>query len=354
MAASELVLRKTAAFARARLAGRDASHDFAHAQRVQKLARSIALGENALAEQRQQQQQWGRGRLQQQQQSQAAYLALEQGVLPPSPAHKRPRHDAPSASAAAAVCGVVLVDVLVVELAALLHDVWDWKYAEKGAEGGAEEDEGEHARAFLLGLAAAEGAAAEGLSAGARVLTEARVQRVAAVVAAVGFKDTLPGGRGAAALAGGESVVRELACVADADMLDAMGAVGVCRAVSYGAATGRPLYDYDYDDTGDTGEGEGGGGRGAAAAAAAGDAAGGAVGAAGVPLGLSGGRPGLSKAEYMAPGARGATTLGHFHEKLLLLRHRMRTEAGRALAERRHEVMVQFLAQIEDEVRGHQ
>ena len=47
-----------------------------------------------------------------------------------------------------------------------------------------------------------------------------------------------------------------------------------------------------------------------------------------------------------------AASRAHFDEKLLLLRGLMRTGAGRAMAERRHAVMAQFLEHFDAEVKG--
>lgn len=76
--------------------------------------------------------------------------------------------------------------------------------------------------------------------------------------------------------------------VQDADRLDAMGAVGIARTFAYGGEKGRPLKD----------------------------------------------------------------SVSHFHEKLLLLKDLMNTEAGRALAEERHAFMLAFLAELEKETGG--
>ncbi|KAK9845817.1 hypothetical protein WJX81_003221 [Elliptochloris bilobata] len=103
-----------------------------------------------------------------------------------------------------------------VELAALLHDVNDWKYAREGQD-----------------LLTAPNAIQDCLeTAGAAPDLTARVL---AIVAGVGFKDEL----GALQRA----VSPELAVVQDADRLDALGAVGIARCFTYGGRFRRPLHD---------------------------------------------------------------------------------------------------------------
>jgi uncharacterized protein len=46
------------------------------------------------------------------------------------------------------------------------------------------------------------------------------------------------------------------------------------------------------------------------------------------------------------------SSVGHFHEKLLLLRDRMQTQTGRAIATAGHDQMVGFLAEFMDEWEG--
>ena len=79
--------------------------------------------------------------------------------------------------------------------------------------------------------------------------------------------------------------------VQDADRLDAIGAVGIARAFAYGGAHGRPLYQKGSADD----------------------------------------------------------TISHFYQKLLLLKDRMNTPAGRRLAEQRHRFTETFLRQFFDE-----
>ncbi|KAG1665222.1 hypothetical protein FOA52_011410 [Chlamydomonas sp. UWO 241] len=104
-----------------------------------------------------------------------------------------------------------------VELAALLHDVGDWKYTgQPGIQKHSVED-------FLRSQNCEEGLILE----------------VAHIIECVGFKDELGGGGGAHV----EAMSLEARIVQDADRLDAIGAIGIARCFTFGGAFKRPLHD---------------------------------------------------------------------------------------------------------------
>lgn len=92
---------------------------------------------------------------------------------------------------------------------------------------------------------------------------------------------------------------KEAAVVQDADRLDAIGAVGIARTFAYGGAHGREMHNPEI-----------------------------------LPLLHD------SAESYVA---NSSPTINHFHEKLLLLKDRMKTATGRRIAEGRHEYMLAFL-----------
>jgi uncharacterized protein len=100
----------------------------------------------------------------------------------------------------------------------------------------------------------------------------------------------------------------ELDVVQDADRLDAIGAIGIARCFNYGGFKNRALYNPE------------------------------------VKPNLN-----MSKAEYKASTA---PTINHFYEKLLLLKDKMNTKTGKAIALNRHQFMEQYLDQFFAECRG--
>ncbi len=104
-------------------------------------------------------------------------------------------------------------ELLVVELAALLHDIADWKFA-----GGDETAGPAAARAWLTGCAVA----------------EPTIAHIEQIIADLSFK-------GAGVATSMHSIEGQV--VQDADRLDAIGAVGIARAFAYGGHKGRALYE---------------------------------------------------------------------------------------------------------------
>ncbi len=104
-------------------------------------------------------------------------------------------------------------DLHVVELAALLHDVADWKF-----HGGDDTAGPRAAREWLLSNA----------------VDAKTIDQVCDIIAHVSFK-----GAGVAT----EMATIEGKCVQDGDRLDAIGAVGIARAFAFGGHFGRAMYD---------------------------------------------------------------------------------------------------------------
>jgi uncharacterized protein len=104
-------------------------------------------------------------------------------------------------------------DLFIVELAALLHDVADWKFA------GGDHDAGPRAAGqWLTSLS----------------VSLAVIEHVCEIIGGLSFKGS-----------GVSTPMRTLEgqIVQDADRLDALGAIGIARAFAYGGYKGRALYD---------------------------------------------------------------------------------------------------------------
>jgi uncharacterized protein len=169
-------------------------------------------------------------------------------------------------------------DRLVVELAALLHDIADSKF-----HGGDEDVGPQKAQAFLETID----------------VDSDTIDHVIHIIRNISYK----GGKVERSFTS-----KELDIVQDADRLDAIGAIGIARAFSYGGFKGRAFYD----------------------PAIAPDLH-------------------MSKEQYKNSGA---PTINHFYEKLLSLKDLMNTETGKAMAQARHEFMLTYLDQFYKEWEG--
>ena len=158
-------------------------------------------------------------------------------------------------------------DLRTVQLAALLHDVDDRKLSPDTCRGK------EKARHFLR---------SQGISAG-------ETERICKIIEQVSYKGT-------------ESAAPDTLegqCVQDADRLDAMGAIGIARAFTYGGNHNRVLHDPD------------------------------------IPPKLH-----MDGEEYRN---HISTTVNHFYEKLFNLRGLMNTAAAREIAQSREAYMKAYL-----------
>ena len=169
-------------------------------------------------------------------------------------------------------------DLLVVNLASLLHDIADPKFF-----GGDEEIGPARAQSFME----------------SRGVNQQVIDHVLNIIRYMSFKSSF-----------GKVDFRskEMEVVQDADRLDAIGAIGIARAFSYGGYKNRPMYDPA------------------------------------ITPNLH-----MNKEEYkkgLSP------TINHFYEKLLLLKNRMNTDTGKRMAEERHRFMETFLERFYGEWDG--
>lgn len=169
-------------------------------------------------------------------------------------------------------------DELVVSFAALLHDIADPKF-----NNGDEEIGPNTAAAFMRSIGVETGV----------------IDHVKLIITHMSFKNSFdnPSFRS-----------KELEIVQDADRLDAMGAIGIARAFTYGGFKNRVLYDPA------------------------------------IPPVES-----HSKESYKNTTA---PTINHFYEKLLRLKDLMNTPAAKAMATERHRFMHDYLNQFYAEWEG--
>ena len=169
-----------------------------------------------------------------------------------------------------------LADAEAVRVAVALHDVDDYKLGSDGAQ----------AKSFLSEIGAQEDFA----------------RKVLDIVSSIGFSKS-----------GSHPNFQmiEQAIVSDADKLDAVGAIGVCRTVMYSAATKHPLFNEQiFPDEN------------------------------------------LTPEQYQNKNRATNHAINHFFDKLLKLKGAMQTKVGKMEAEKRHLFMIAFLREFFDEVRA--
>jgi len=169
-------------------------------------------------------------------------------------------------------------DLFVVQMAALLHDVADWKL-----NGGDEKAGLKKVQDWLKENDVEKGDA----------------EHISNIIDRMSFSKEI----------GGKTIdTIEGFVVQDADRLDAIGAIGIARAFTYGGSHSRLLYDPNI-------------------------------------------KPKFFKdvEEYKK---YKTTTLNHFYEKILLLKDRLNTESAKQIGEKRHKFVEDFLGQFIEEWEG--
>jgi len=180
-------------------------------------------------------------------------------------------------------------DIFIVELAALLHDIGDYKFFQGDEEAGAAK-----VRGWLSSLE----------------ISPSLIDKIVEITSQISFMHTLPDkskekGKKNTTI---PIISKELMAVTDADRLDAMGAIGIARAFTYGGFFNRPIYDPSIKPS-----------------------------------------KFITKEEYKTTEA---PSINHFYEKLLKLKDMMYTPLGRKMAKRRHRFLNLYLKQFFKEWKG--
>ena len=180
-------------------------------------------------------------------------------------------------------------DIFIVELAALLHDIGDYKFFQGNEKAGEMK-----VREWLSSLE----------------ISPSLMDKIVRITSQISFMYTLPhkdkwkDKKNSSA----PTISKELMAVTDADRLDAMGAIGIARAFTYGGFFNRPIYDPIIKPS-----------------------------------------KSITKEEYKTTEA---PSINHFYEKSLKLKDMMYTPFGRKMAKRRHRFLNLYLKQFFKEWKG--
>lgn len=174
-------------------------------------------------------------------------------------------------------------DFFIVEMAALLHDIGDYKFF-----GGNEQEGQKVAAQFLHSLS----------------LSPNVTRKILNVTTNISYMKTLSEEDRSRK----EKKSLEFMVVSDADRLDAMGAIGIARAFTYGGYYHRPIYDPNIPPN-----------------------------------------PKISREEYKTTEA---PSINHFYEKLLKLKGTMYTSYGKQMAKGRHYFLEEYLKRFYAEWEG--
>jgi len=180
-------------------------------------------------------------------------------------------------------------DIFIVELAALLHDIGDYKFFQGNEKAGEMK-----VREWLSSLE----------------IPALLIDKIVEITSQISFMHTLPdkGKRKDKKNSATPTVSKELMAVTDADRLDAMGAIGIARAFTYGGFFNRPIYDPTIKPS-----------------------------------------KFITKEEYKTTET---PSINHFYEKLLKLKDMMYTKLGRKMAKKRHRFLNLYLKQFFKEWKG--
>ncbi|KAF7424080.1 hypothetical protein PC9H_009381 [Pleurotus ostreatus] len=176
-------------------------------------------------------------------------------------------------------------DLLVVELAALLHDVLDKKYVSP--------EQASDPYAYFLPFFQSTLAVQDELD----LIADGRARLITRIIDNISWK-TEQALREKGLVTDWHRECVELHCVQDADRLDAIGAFGILRCAAYNAVTNHVLHAPAEDPANDT------------------------------------------------------SAIQHFHDKLLHISEQLKTEPGKRMGRKRHQMLVGFLEAIDEEYAG--